>query len=258
MEIEFWQVAVSLILIGLTLGVSLYQALDLEKEILWATLRATVQLIAVGALFAAIFSSANAPIWAGVWVLVMVIVAAVTVMRRSDAGVEMFFVGLVAIGITAVIVLFVLFVLGVMDTSPTAVVVMAGITIGNTLPVVVQAIQRTRTTLAECSGQIEAMLALGFGARKALSRVVHDVVKLALVPQVEKTKVVGLVSLPGAVTGLLLAGVKPLDAVLVQLVVMFLVIGCVAIATIIVTTALTRRALTADLRLKDSVRRYRI
>lgn len=257
MEIQYWQVAVSLVLILLTLGVSIHRRLGLEKSIIWASVRASVQLLAVGFVFGAIFSSTNASVWTALWVAVMIIIGAYTVMRRSGQGRDMFFVGLLAIGLTAAIVLFVIFVLQVMDATPRAVLVMAGITIGNTLPVVVQAIKRTRETLAESAGQIEAMLALGFGASKATDRVVHDVIKLALVPQIEKTKVVGLVSLPGAVTGLLLAGADPIHAVLVQLVVMFLVVGCVAVATIIVTSALTSRALTSDLRLKEHVRNYR-
>jgi putative ABC transport system permease protein len=55
-------------------------------------------------------------------------------------------------------------------------------------------------------------------------------------------------------TGLLLAGVDPVDAVLIQLVVMFLVLGAVALSVITVTIAMTRRALTPDLRLADWVR----
>jgi putative ABC transport system permease protein len=52
-------------------------------------------------------------------------------------------------------------------------------------------------------------------------------------------------------TGLLLAGVDPADAVLLQLVVMFLVLGAAALSVIIVTMAMTRRALTPDLRIAD-------
>ena len=61
---------------------------------------------------------------------------------------------------------------------------------------------------------------------------------------------VGLIALPGAMTGLLLAGVDPIDAVVVQLVVMYLVLGAVSVAVIVVVTAIARRALTPDLRLR--------
>ena len=73
--------------------------------------------------------------------------------------------------------------------------------------------------------------------------------RTALIPQIETTKAVGLVVLPGAMTGLILAGVKPLDAVLVQASVMYLVLGSVATTTTVVALGVQRRLFTADHRL---------
>ena len=71
----------------------------------------------------------------------------------------------------------------------------------------------------------------------------------ALVGQIESTKAVGLVFLPGAMTGLILAGADPVDAVLVQAAVMFLILGCVATNAVIVGLGLTRRLFSPDHRL---------
>lgn len=253
-DLELWQAAISLILVALAVGISIWRALGLERSILWAALRATAQLLAVGALFSVIFSSELAPLWAAIWVGGMVVVSAVVVTRRTSDGSNLFGVGLVAIGTTVGVVLVVIFGLGILEREPVSVVVIGGITIGNTMPAVVQAVDRTRSYAADSAGQIEAMLALGFDAAASTRRVVQEVTRMALVPQIERTKVVGLIALPGAMTGLLLAGVDPLDAVLVQLVVMFLVLGSVAVAVIIVTLALSRRAITDDLRLAGWVR----
>lgn len=248
-DVELWQAALSLVLIVLVVGVSLWHRLGLERSVLWAAVRATVQLLLVGVFFAAVFESSLAGLWSSLWVIGMVLVAGAVVARRTGAGNRLILAGIGAIGLTVAIVLLVIFGLQILPTEPVSLVVIAGITIGNTMPTVVQAVDRTRTQLKESSGQIEAMLALGFGGRDATKRVVHEVATLALVPQIERTKVVGLIALPGAMTGLLLAGVDPLDAVLIQLVVMFLVLGAVAMSTIVVTLALTRQALTPDLRL---------
>ena len=70
--------------------------------------------------------------------------------------------------------------------------------------------------------------------------------RAALVPQIETTKAVGIVFLPGAMTGLILAGVDPLDAVLVQVVVMYLVLGSAATATTVVAIGVVRRLFTPD------------
>jgi putative ABC transport system permease protein len=76
---------------------------------------------------------------------------------------------------------------------------------------------------------------------------VRAALRAALTPQIETTKATGLVFLPGAMTGLILAGAAPLQAVLVQAVVMFLVLA--ATATTVIALGLIRRLFTPDHRL---------
>ncbi|MTA88294.1 MAG: hypothetical protein F2549_04665, partial [Actinobacteria bacterium] len=73
----------------------------------------------------------------------------------------------------------------------------------------------------------------------------------ALVPQIESTKAVGLVFLPGAMTGLVLAGVDAVDAVTVQLAIMYLILGSVATSVTVIGLGLTRRVFTSDHRLRS-------
>lgn len=253
-DVTVWQAAASLVLVAVVVGLSFWRKLGLERSVLWAALRATVQLLAVGALFTAIFDSGYADTWAALWVLVMVVISAFVVTRRTGGAPHLWLVGLAAIGLTVAVVLGVVFGLQILDLDAISVVVISGITIGNTMPSVVQAVDRTLEQLTSQSGQIEAMLALGFDGVESTRRVVREVARLALIPQIERTKVVGLIALPGAMTGLLLAGVDPVDAVLIQLVVMFLVLGAVAVSVIVVTMAMVRQAMTPDLRIADWVR----
>jgi putative ABC transport system permease protein len=83
---------------------------------------------------------------------------------------------------------------------------------------------------------------------------VRAALRSALTTHIESSKAVGLVFLPGAMTGLILAGVRPLDAVLVQAAVMFLILGCVATNATVVGVGLTRRLFTDDHRLVPLVR----
>lgn len=251
-DIEWWQAAASFALIAVVVGLSLWRKLGIERSVLWAATRATVQLLAVGLLFTVIFESAQARIWSSGWVAVMVVVSAWVVTQRADATVpRLGLLAAAAIGLTLAVVLGVVFGLDILNPDPVAVVVIAGITIGNTMPSVVQAVDRTLSMLRSERGQIEALLALGFDGNGSTRFLVREVCRLALLPQIERTKVVGLIALPGAMTGLLLAGVDPVDAVLVQLVVMFMVLGAIAVSVVTVTAYLAERALTADLRLAD-------
>jgi putative ABC transport system permease protein len=78
---------------------------------------------------------------------------------------------------------------------------------------------------------------------------VKAALRTALIPQVETTKAVGLVFLPGTMAGLILAGLDPIDAVLVQAAVMYLILGAVATTTVVVALGVQRRLFTADHRL---------
>ena len=118
---------------------------------------------------------------------------------------------------------------GVLPYEPvSAVVVIAGITIGNAVPSAVLAVDQAVGLCRDRIGEIEAALALGLSRRQVVRFVAPRAARSALIPQVERTKVVGLIALPGAMTGLLLAGVDPVDAVVIQILVMYLVLGTAA------------------------------
>lgn len=251
MTMDLLQVAGSLSLIAMAVGLSLWRGLGIERSLLWATARAAVQLMAVGLLFRVIFESAQAPLWAWLWVAGMIAVAGVVVSRRSTGVPDMLGVGLVSIALSVTISLALVFGLGVFELEPVTIVVIAGITIGNTLPATALGATQMSDYLKDQAGQVEALLALGMDQRQVSRFVVPRVARTALIPQIERTKVVGLVALPGAMTGLLLAGVEPFDAVLVQLVIMYLILGAVALSVLIVVISLTSRSLTDDLRMAD-------
>ena len=94
------------------------------------------------------------------------------------------------------------------------------------------------------------MLSLGFTRHKAVKRIVSETLKLSLIPQIETTRTVGVVFLPGMLTGLILAGVDPLEAALMQAIILFLILGSAAITGLIVVLLGAQKFLTADHRLE--------
>jgi putative ABC transport system permease protein len=148
-----------------------------------------------------------------------------------------------------VVSLLVLFGFGVFPLEPQTLIPLAGMTIGNSMTATVVVARRVLDELRDKRDEVEARLALGIAATDAARPYLRSAVRTALIPQVESTKAVGLVFLPGAMTGLILAGVDPLDAVLVQVVVMYLVLGSAATATTVVAIGVVRRLFTPDHRL---------
>jgi len=248
------EVLASLSLVILAVGVSAWKGVGVERSLLWSSLRAAVQLLAVGAVFLLVFESARAMFWAFLWVSAMAVISAETVARRAKDVPGLRLTAFAAQGGALAVSLALLFGLGVFELDPVTLVVLAGITLGNTLPSTVLAVNTAHRTYSENPARVEGLLALGFD-RDAVSRfMTPEAVKVALIPQIERTKVVGLVALPGAMTGMLLAGAEPVRAVLVQLVIMYLILGSVAVAVVTIVTIVASRALTADLRLSSWAR----
>ena len=245
--------AASLSLVAVAVGVSMWKHLDVERSILWASLRAAVQLVLVGLLFGLIFESARASSWAWLWVASMTVVSAEVIARRARGIPGLRLYSLTALTLAVGVTILLLFGLGVFDYEPVTIVVIAGITLGNTLPAAVQAADTITREFTDFPQRVETLLALGFDRSGAVRVATASAVKTSMVPQIERTKVIGLIALPGTMTGMLLAGAAPLDAVLVQLVITYLVLGSVGIATSVIVTVIASRALTSDLRLADWV-----
>ena len=249
-----WDVVLSLLLVGVAIIVSRRQRLGVEASILWAAVRAGVQLLAVGFVLRLIFDSAGAWLWTSLWVIGMVVVAAETVRYRAPGIPGIRSIALLAVGAAAAVALGLIFLPDVIDPEPVMLVVVAGITIGNTMPGTVLAVHRLQQYAVDHRLELEGLLALGFDVKGATRFMIADTARTALIPQIERTKVAGLIALPGAMTGLLLAGVDPVDAVLVQIVVMYVILGSVATAVAVVSAAGARRCFTEDARLREWAR----
>ena len=140
--------------------------------------------------------------------------------------------------------------LGIFPLEPRTIVPVAGMLLGNAIGATVLSARRTLIEITEHRDQIEVRLAIGQTGRDAIRPHLQESLRTAIGPQIEQTKIVGLIALPGTMTGLLLAGVDPLDAVLVQVAVMFLILGSVAITSVVVGRGVAHRLVTADHRLQ--------
>jgi putative ABC transport system permease protein len=121
--------------------------------------------------------------------------------------------------------------------------------IGNSMAVSVLVGRRIVDELSDKRDEVEARLALGASSAQAAQPYLRSSLRTALIPQIETTKVVGLIALPGAMTGLILAGVDPLDAVRVQTAVMYLVLGSVTTTATILALGIRRQLFSSDHRL---------
>jgi putative ABC transport system permease protein len=248
-DIGWGGLAASLVLVAATVVLSLWRRLGLERSVVWAAARSLVQLLAVGVALDLVLDPGRTLAWSWLWVAAMLAIAAAVVRWRAREVPGVFQLALAAFGAAAVVSLGVLFGLGVFELEGRTLIPLAGLMLGNSMAATVLVARRVFEELRDKRDEVEARLALGQPSAEAARPYLRAALRTALVPQIETTKAVGLVVLPGAMTGLILAGAEPLDAVRVQAAVMYLVLGAVATTTAVVGIGVSRRLFTPDHRL---------
>jgi putative ABC transport system permease protein len=226
------------LLAGLAAGVNRLSGLGHARDDLVAAMRATVQLAVVGLVIAVVLRS-----WGltALFVAVMVCVASVTAGRRLARGRRWALAAIPVCG-SALPVAAVLLLSGLVPTTPIAVVPIVGILVGGAMTATSLAGRRSLDALRNRHGEFEAALSLGLFDRDARLLVARDDAGLALVPGLDQTRTVGLVTLPGAFVGMLLGGATPIQAAAVQLLVLaaLLLVQAVAAATTLELVARAR------------------
>lgn len=210
-------------LIGLCIGMALAAALIYRlaglgppATVPWATFRAGVQLAAV----AAILAAAITRLWSSVLVLaVMFTVASLTAARRSQATRGSAWIAM-ALAAGLLCVLPVLLLSGVVPSTGVAVVPIVAIVLGGTMTAVAVAARLALDTLVLRAGEVEAALSLGMSNRDSRLEVIRGAATNALLPNLDSTRTVGLVTLPGAFVGVLLSTGSAAQAGAVQILVL--------------------------------------
>lgn len=247
-DVSFIGLALASSLVVVAIALSVWQRLGLERQILWASIRALVQLLAVGVILTVLLRPGQSLWWSVAWVIAMLPFAAHVVASRAPEVPGVRWLALAAFSITSLVILGLLFGLGVFPLEPRTLVPLAGMMIGNSMTATVLVATRIVAEFKDKRPLIEVRLALGFRSQDAFRPYLRSALKTALIPQIETTKAVGIVFLPGAMTGLILAGVDPMEAVRVQVAVMYLVLGSVAVSTSTVALGLSRTLFTSDQR----------
>ena len=231
-------------LVAVAVALSVYERLDLEREIGIAAVRAFVQLAAIGYVINFIFGlesiGAVALLLAG-----MVLFAAWTAARRAGSVSRAFAVTAVAVGVAAAATLGLLLALGVIPATVRYLIPLGGMVIGNSMNAASLTMTRIRDDLAEQRLKVEAALALGATSRQAVTPILKTALQRALIPLIDATKTTGIIFLPGAMVGMIIAGADPLEAVRLQIVVLYMLLGSVSIAAILVGTLFYRSLFTA-------------
>lgn len=220
------------VLVVLTVACALvvrFGELGQGRAVLIAAVRAVVQLALVSLVITAILRSNPLT---GLFVLLMFAIAAVTSARRIAAWRILPWTALaIAAGVAPVLAL--VLGAGVVPLRPIAVVPIAGIVIGGAMTATSQAARRALDELKVRHGEYEAALALGFLPRPAALEICRPSAGHALIPALDQTRTVGLVTLPGAYVGVLLGGAGPVEAGMTQVLVLIGLLAAEAVSILV-------------------------
>ncbi|MGI5200554.1 ABC transporter permease [Spirillospora sp. CA-108201] len=241
LPVDFALGAAMVVLLAVAVAVCHFGRLGHTRAVLLAGLRAAVQLAAVSLVIGAVVR--YVPLFT-LFVLLMYAVAVRTSGRRLTKGPTWWWTALpIGAGVAPVLVL--MLATGLLPARGISVIPIAGILIGGALTATYLSGRRALDELAQRFGEVEAALSLGLLDRDARLLIARDKAATALVPAIDQTRTVGLVTLPGAFVGMLLGGASPVAAGAVQ---MFVLIALLAVESIaaFLTLELVARGIVVD------------
>ncbi len=248
LALSWLDLALASALVLVAMAISAWQRLGLVRGFAIGAVRAVVQLVAVGYVLAFLMSTRQ-PYLILLTLLVMLVAATVTATERQKRGRARLFVisgtaMLIGAGLTLAYVDAVVLRLRPWY-DPQYLIPLFGMIIGNAMNGAALAAERLNSEMELRRGEVEAYLALGASPARASAEAVRRALVASMMPTLNMLMVVGLVSLPGMMTGQVIAGSSPLTAVRYQIVVVFMLAGAVAITSVVVALWYRRTFFTA-------------
>lgn len=242
--LDFMDLVIALGLMAIALALAQWQRLGLGRQLIIATLRTVTQLVGVGYLLNIIFALNNPLAVVGI-LLSMVTIAAIAARKRIDqklTGILPILWGSILTSTLGVLLYVNLFIIQPADWyAPQYVIPLAGIILGNAMNGASLAGERLVSTLKQQRLEIETHLSLGATPAQAISSYRRQAVHTALIPTLNQMLMVGVVTLPGMITGQMLSGVDPLDAASYQILIMFMVALANLLTSLLVTSGLSQK-----------------
>lgn len=239
-DIGYTQVAIAVSLMVLAIILSRWQRLGTEKELAIGIFLSFIQLVAVGYVLEFIFGLESVPAILAT-VGVMIVVASFTAARRAAHIPRAFLWSFFSILTGSVVTLGLMLGVRVIAMKAQYVIPLAGMTIGNSMNCAALVMERLHSDITGNRPAVETALALGKNWREASHPFFVKAVKAGMMQMLNFLKVVGIVQLPGAMTGMILAGASPLKAVLIQVIVGYMITAAVTVTGIMAAHLAIRR-----------------
>jgi len=234
-NIDSWQLGLAALLILVNLAISIALRLGLARTLLVASVRMTAQLLLVGFILESVFALESPLPVVGIG-LVMASFAGVAAVRRTRRRFPGVYWNSLLSVLGASFVVSGMALVGILDVHPwfraQYAIPLLGMVLGNIMNGISLALDRFMDGVARERGQMEGLLALGATRWEAAHGLVKDSLRTGMIPMINSMMVMGIVSLPGMMTGQLLAGAPPAAAVRYQIMIVFMIAAATALGTL--------------------------
>jgi putative ABC transport system permease protein len=251
-DISYTSLALCLALVAAAGAATVALRLGLARDMAWSTFRLCAQLAVLALVLKAVFNF-RAP-WVLAVLLFMVAFAAWTIRGRVKERAVAFFWPLLASMVVTYVALTLLTTAVLVGAhpwwSPRYLIPLAGMIIGNSMNAIAVALDRLFAGLRQRRREVETLLALGATGPEAAQELVRDAVRAGLLPTLSTMLTVGVVSLPGMMTGQILAGADPALAIRYQIMIYLVILVSTATGAMLATLLAARRCFTAAAQLR--------
>jgi len=258
--ISDFQLALSVVLIITAAAISAFFRLGLLQSLAWGTVRTFVQLTFIGYVLKYVFTVDNLWLIFGLVVVMSYIAAHASVKRTPNIpGYPLSLAFWSLLSSTVLVGLVVVRVIIHPEPWYTARVMIPifGMILGNSMNGIALSLDRLFGEARARSGEVEGLLAFGATPWEAIRGCVKDAMRAGMTPTINSLMVVGIVSLPGMMTGQILGGVDPRQAVRYQIVVMLMISAAVAIGCLLLVGLSYKKLFTPEGALKTEIFRSR-
>ncbi|ABB40254.1 Conserved hypothetical protein CHP00245 [Oleidesulfovibrio alaskensis G20] len=242
--IEWWQLCFALGFVLLSGAVSVWYGLRLERDLAWGTVRTFVQLMAMGYILRLLFGLQNAVAVLCIYVVMTWFASRIVRDRVGETGVSYFGPTFLSASFSFMLVTMLVTAVIVQASpwwDPRYFIPIGGMVAGNSMNALAISLDRLFTELRLRRSEVEMRLCLGADYEEASRDIFRDALKSGMVPSINSMMGVGIVSLPGMMTGQILAGADPAEAVRYQIVVMLMIVAATALSSFLVLRLVRRR-----------------
>ncbi|MFJ7724590.1 ABC transporter permease [Neobacillus sp. NPDC097160] len=228
---SYLSLSFALIFVLIPLLLSKTLKLGLEKDTIIATIRSIIQLLAVGYILHFVFETES---YMFMLLMVTVMIGAATQNARKKGSVIKGITWKVAVTLLFIEVLTQGILLGFNITPPTAqyIIPISGMVIGNSMVLAILFLNRFSAEVEARQEETELILSLGGTPKQAIRTQLITSIKASMIPTIESQKTIGLVQLPGMMSGQIIGGADPIQAVQFQLLILFLLLTTAAVTSI--------------------------